>query len=100
MNNFLFLEQNIIYIKRIWFIPGSNHELTYQRIRVKAFTWTYSNDLKSQSILGQLSTKIPTPSGSGKQWAIGGLQLNIFQNHWDSKHRYKCCDTEVWNIKS
>ena len=32
-------------------------------------------------IVDQWSTRIPPPHRRGWQWAMGGLQLNIVQNH-------------------
>ena len=39
-------------------------------------------------IVDQRSTRIPPPSGSGYQWAMHGLQLNILQNHQASIYPY------------
>ena len=36
---------------------------------------------KKLEIVDQWSTRIPSPNRRGWQWAMGGLQLNIVQNH-------------------
>ena len=36
---------------------------------------------KQLEIVDQWSTRIPLPHRRGWQWAMGGLQLNIVQNH-------------------
>ena len=57
----------------------------------------------------QWSTRIPPPHRRGWQWAMGGLQFNIFQNHrqpfW-KRHSWQslgfCLQsqrTSTWNLK-
>ena len=40
-----------------------------------------SNKQYELEIVDQWSTRIPPPHRRGWQWAMGGLQLNIVQNH-------------------
>ena len=42
---------------------------------------SYSMALKKLEIIDQWSTRIPPPHRREWQWAMGGLQLNIVQNH-------------------
>ena len=51
---------------------------------LKCVQYSYPNVYTAQKILeivDEWSTRIPPPHRRGWQWAMGGLQLNIVQNH-------------------
>ena len=54
--------------------------------------------IKKLEIVDQWSTRIPPPYRRGWQWAMGGLQLNIVQNHKEAilkKDMHMKFETEI-----
>ena len=67
--------------RNVWTVIASNADDWRCEFDINALNFIQKQPKMKLEIVDQWSTRITPPHRRGWQWAIGGLQLNIVQNH-------------------
>ena len=108
---FLFFFRNLDgkfgWLKRICYVINLSHHIDAVnkfkfviQLFISQYIITYTFNQVKQEIVDQWSTRIPPPHRRGWQWAMGGLQLNIVQNHKFAVDIQSQTKVRVWKPKN